>query len=250
MNLETYQRQFAAYIRQPEGAPPAVVTRPERLDLYRELLFHNVCSFIDVCLPISRRCLSEAGWHALQTHFFAQARCQTPYFREIPQAFVDWLFDEARDRLVEEPDHLPYLAHYEWLELAVDTHPDGPQVSGLQPWQPELDAPVVIAPSLRAVCYPFPVHTIRPGAHVPMQTTWLMCWRDDDGVVHFGELNGATHALLLRLQQGPLTPSALADGLSQTLNMAIATQHVVAELQSLADQGVVMGMLASPPLQR
>jgi hypothetical protein len=244
MNLETYQRQFAGYLRQPAGAPPAVVTRPERLGLYRELLFHNVCSFVDVCLPISRRCLSDEGWHALLVGFFAQARCQTPYFREIPQAFVDWLFDEARQRLPDEPAHLPYLAHYEWLELAVDTHPDGPQVSGLQPWQADVDAPVLIAPSLRAVCYPFPVHTIRPGEAVPMQTTWLMCWRDDGGVVRFGELNGATHALLLMLQQGPAKPSALTEGLGQALNMPLALQHVVAELQSLADQGVVIGQLA------
>ena len=63
--------------------------------------------------------MTTADWHALVRAFIDQHRCHTPYFLEISQEFVQFLMQDYRP-LASDPPFLAELAHYEWVELALD----------------------------------------------------------------------------------------------------------------------------------
>ncbi len=240
--LARYQQRFAAYVRSPADAAVPRGLAPERMRIYRELMLNNVSGFLHSCFPVLRQSLGARRWGTLVRRFFAQHRCTTPYFREIPAEFVGWLFEDGRPRLSNEPAYLPYLAHYEWLELAVDTHPDEPAPPPVKAWIADPHATPVLNLSLRLACYPYAVQRIGPGnakdAH-PMQTTWLMVWRHADDRVRFGEINAASFELLRCLQEREQTVEQLVE----TMN-GIHVEHVLPLLADLAGMGVVLGARA------
>lgn len=250
--LARYQQRFAAYVRSPGDArvPPGLA--PDRMRLYRELMLGNVSGFLHSCFPVLRQRLGARSWGMLVRRFFAQHRSTTPYFREIPAEFVGWLFSDTRARLRDEPGFVPYLAHYEWLELAVDTHPDEPAPCRVQPWAPEPTAEPALNPSLRLACYPYAVQSIGTdrAVDVPMQTTWLMVWRNVHDRVCFGEINAASFEVLRRLQASPLSLQQLAEsmagacagaGTGAGMSAEHTLQHVAPLLAHLAEIGVVIG---------
>ena len=59
-----------------------------------------------------------AAWHALVHDFYRDHRCSTPLFPELPREFIQYL--QARDAGAGDPPWLLELAHYEWVELALD----------------------------------------------------------------------------------------------------------------------------------
>ncbi len=241
--LARYQQRFAAYVRNPGDAHMPRGLAPERMRIYRELMLNNVSGFLHACFPVLRQSLGERRWGTLVRRFFAQHRSTTPYFREIPAEFVGWLFEDGRPHLTDEPAYLPYLAHYEWLELAVDTHPDEPAPPPVKAWTAEPLATPVLNLSLRLACYPYAVQTIGPdnsqNAH-PMQTTWLMVWRNAEDRVRFGEINSASFELLRCLQAQEQTVEQLV----KAMPAGVRVEHVLPLLADLVEMGVVLGARA------
>lgn len=246
--LARYQQRFAAYVRSPGDArvPPGLA--PDRMRIYRELMLNNVSGFLHSCFPVLRQRLGGRSWGTLVRRFFAQHRSSTPYFREIPAEFVGWLFSDTRARLRDEPGFVPYLAHYEWLELAVDTHPDDPAPCRVQPWAPDLAAEPALNPSLRLACYPYAVQSIGidRSVDVPMQTTWLMVWRNAHDRVCFGEINAASFEVLRQLQASrwslqQLAEQMTASGAAPGMTLEQTLQHIAPLLAHLAEIGVVIG---------
>ncbi len=88
---EHYQRTFAAHLRNPAVNPPPQGVDAARANVYVELLFNNVEDFLNGCFPVLRSILDDAAWYGLVRQFYAEHACQTPYFREIPAEFVQWL---------------------------------------------------------------------------------------------------------------------------------------------------------------
>lgn len=244
-DLARYQQRFAAYVRSPADARLPKGLAPDRMRIYRELMLNNASGFLHTCFPVLRQCLGARRWNALVRRFFAQHRCTTPYFREIPAEFVGWLFDESRQRVANEPPYAPYLAHYEWLELAVDTHPDEPAPPPVKAWSNDPRDTPVLNLSLRLACYPYAVQRVGPNnasAPHPMQTTWLMVWRNAEDRVRFGEINAASFELLRALQAKPQTPARLVEALNAAPGQAaIRVEHVLPLIADLATMGVVLG---------
>jgi len=52
------QQQFCDWIRDPDLELPQALPA-ERMHIYRDLLFNNVCSFIDLVYPVARAMLPE-----------------------------------------------------------------------------------------------------------------------------------------------------------------------------------------------
>ena len=84
------QYAFAANIRDPENNPAPDDIEDRRMQIYRELFYNNVESFISGTFPVLRRIYSDADWHALVREYFSRHRSRTPLFHEIPREFLNW----------------------------------------------------------------------------------------------------------------------------------------------------------------
>lgn len=197
--LSASQLQMARYLRNPDAAPaPQVEER--RLKVYRDLIFNNVEGFISGGFPVLRSLYSDDEWAGLVRSFMDVHRCQSPYFLEISQEFIRYLAEEHEQRDCD-PDFISELAHYEWVELALDVAADElpPVPSG-----PDLAiASLALSPLAWVMAYRYPVHLIGPGFR-PQEAgdpTYLAVYRGRDDRVQFMGLNQAT-ARLLELFRG------------------------------------------------
>lgn len=235
--LADYQRRFAASIRDDQADPPPGVSRDE-IARYRDLMRSNVRGFLDVCFPVASAVLGADRWAQMGESFFANHHSSTALFREIPLEFVSWLFDERRVKLVDEPDFLPYLAHYEWLELAASTAPDAePPAAG---WCHCLNCIVQLNPSLQLGCYPYAVHKISAGQQsAPIEPTWLMVWRNRFDEVRFAQLNRRSFDALLDLQSGQRSLGDVAGRLRG--DRAAIEKSLLGMAAELARGGVIAG---------
>lgn len=193
------QFDFAAHLRDPDHVPAPDDVEDRRMAIYRDLIFNNIEGFISSGFPITRQLYSDAGWHRLVRDFIRHHKAHTPYFLEIGEEFLHYLQNQ-RD-LSGEPPFLLELAHYEWVELALDvsteTFPGDVNPDG----DPMTEQPVV-SPLAWNLSYQFPVHRIGPTfqpAQPPAQPTFLVVYRNRDDQVQFMEANAATSRLLTLL---------------------------------------------------
>ncbi|CAM3766277.1 DUF2063 domain-containing protein [Ectopseudomonas alcaliphila] len=202
------QRDFAARIRQPEAQPLLQGITAERMAIYEELFFNNVASLVGGAFPVLRGVLGAERWQRLLRAFFAEHRASTPYFLEISQEFIAWLQQGYRDE-PQDPAFVLELAHYEWVELALDV--SDAQVPA-QGWSP-LAWPLA---------YQWPVQMIGVDhcpTQPPAEPTCLLVWRDSQDQVRFMQLTPFAYQLALRLQAGE--PSVQAQ-------QALAIEHGLA----------------------
>lgn len=237
-NFQNFQHDFARRCRDPRAPRPPGVPA-ERMAIYQELLFNNVTGFLDACLPICRELLGERRWRLLQRAFYRDWPSRTPWFRDIPREFVAYLA-ASRQRL---PRWLPDLAHYEWIELAVDTSdatvPAHDAAGDLLDGCPQLN------PTLHNLAYDWPVHRIG-AAYRPRkpQAVRLLVFRDATDAVRFAEINPVTARLLAVLdeEQGSGRSACLrvAAELNHSSPPAVVA-HGAALLDALHRLGAILG---------
>jgi len=207
--LRAQQMALARHLRDPTAAPPPDGIEDRRLAVYRDLLHNNIQRLLSGNFPVIRRILGDEAWGTLVRGFFAGHRCHTPLFTEIGREFQRWLEQQATaDRAL--PPWLPELAHYEWVELAlqisdarpacpVDPLPDRADVADAL-----LDGIPVVSPQAWALAYRWPVHRIAPDYRPqvpPDAPTLLLVRRDRDGEVRFAGLSPLSFRLLELLGQ-------------------------------------------------
>jgi hypothetical protein len=240
-DFQDFQRAFARHLRDPHHAPRPAGVPARRMAVYNELLFNNICGFVDSCFPVCRATLGEKRWRRLCRTFYRDWPAQTPWFREIPHEFIRYLNEaEIRQPL---PAWLIELAHYEWAELAVDTMLA--ETAESDPAGNLLIGRPVLNPTLMRLTYQWPVHRIGP-TYRPRQpqTTCLLIFRDADDKVQFMTSNPLTHRLLALFADEGL------NGRAACLRIAEELQHSAPEtlvshghsvLQQLHQQGVIQG---------
>jgi hypothetical protein len=238
--FQRFQAEMGRHLRDPRRQPRPAATPARRMAVYRELLYNNLEGFLLACFPVTRRILGDRRWPSLVRAFFREARCRTPYFREIPREFLDWL--SAREPA--GPAWLEELAHYEWVELAVDVMDVAPL-----PHDPAGDPMVgvpVLAPALMNLSYRWPVHRIgpawRPRKPAP---THLLVFRDGRDEVQFLELNPVAARLVDLLLEGRLSGreacAAIAAGLGHADPQAVIG-HGARLLDELRAAGALLGV--------
>ncbi|MGQ4658959.1 HvfC family RiPP maturation protein [Lysobacter sp. F6437] len=246
------QRELGAYIRDPAAAPPPVGIEARRLKIYRELFFNNIESMLAGNFPVIRTILTTAPdsmrWSTLVRDFYREHPSRTPLFTELAREFVRYLEHRATDPGHGDPPWLPELAHYEWLELAL-------QISEARvddiPHDPDgdlLDGRPLLSPLAWPQTYRWPVHRIAPDCQPdtpPAEPTCLLLQRDPDGKVRFQQLSALTFRLLQRLEQHPELNGhrqlqALAQEAATEADDAFISQGDVM-LQQLRTSGVVPG---------
>ena len=195
--FQQVQRQFAGHIRDPDGQCPPAGVEDRRMSIYRDLFYRNIEGFISGAFPVLHAILAEDHWHALVRDFMRQYHCQAPYFLEISQEFLSYL--QQRQSQPQDPPFMLELAHYEWVELALDVADVEPDWSTIVANGDLLEGRPVVSPTAWSLAYRYPVHRIGPGWQVedpPPQPTYLVVYRNREDVVKFMEINGVTARLL------------------------------------------------------
>jgi hypothetical protein len=217
-DFQTYQREFAAHIRDPRHVrrPQGVPAR--RMKVYSDLLRNNLEDFLLSCFPVCRKILGKRRWDRLVSAFMRDHACHTPFFRQIPEEFLKYLQDvyspAESTRSESLPEFLPELAHYEWVELELDTSDRDARVTGNV--SNDLCAPestgdplagrLIFNPVLRVLAYRWPVHRLSPRfkpTQPPAEATFMLAFRDAEFHVRFILLNAASARLLTLLQENP-----------------------------------------------
>lgn len=202
---------FAGWIRDPATRSPPPGIEQRRLDVYRELFFNNVSGLLGGNFPVLRRIHGDTAWQALVHAFYRDHGSRTPLFTELPREFLRYL--EARETDPAMP-WLRELAHYEWVELALqiseatrDDVAHDPQVGA----GPDLGLALLagrplLSPLAWPLAYAWPVHRIGPDyqpLEAPDAPTLLLLRREPDGRVSFHTLSPLAFRLLQRLDEAP-----------------------------------------------
>ena len=241
--FQKYQREFAAHIRDPRhvSRPKGVPAR--RMKVYNDLLRNNLEGFLLSCFPVCRKILGKRRWDRLVSAFFRDHACHTPFFRQIPEEFLKYLqagnlpaestSPEGLPESLPEglPEFLPELAHYEWVELELDTSDRDARVTGdvsKNLFSPEstgdpLAGRLIFNPVLRVLAYRWPVHRLSPRvkpSQPPAEVTFMLAFRDAEFHVQFILLSAASARLLTLLQENPdLTGHQVVSRLALELGM-------------------------------
>ncbi len=159
--FQQYQFAFSSHIRNPKlnKRPQGVEAR--RMKIYNELLFNNLEGFLLSCFPVLRKILSKRAWTKLVRDFFSTHRCHTPFFRQIPDEFVNYLKNERGVR-EEDPAFLQDLAHYEWVELVLSVSNKEIDLAKVDSEGDLLSDKPALNPVLSLQSYRYPVHRISP----------------------------------------------------------------------------------------
>ncbi len=206
-----YQHQFVDYLRNPPTDESVPETLPARVNVYAKLLHSKINGSLRTCFPILRELLGETQWHTLVQDFIKVHCCQSPLYREIPDEFVDYLMHETPQ--IELPEFIIDLAHYEWMELILETE----NSVNAPPILPVNDDLLTIIPALNPVLhllhYRYPVQSINATDEywknwqdrlIPyeQEPVILAGIRDTDYKIHFIKLNPVTARLIELMQEG------------------------------------------------
>ncbi len=198
------QYRFTAHIRDPEGNPRPPDVEDRRMAIYRELVYNNLEGFLADNFPVLRRILSDERWHAMVRDFFIRHRARTPLFTEIAQEFIAYLQDERE--VGDDPPFMLELAHYEWVELALDFSQDDENMPPADPNGDLFEGVPVLSPLAWNLSYRFAVHRIGPD-YQPVepapQPTHLVVYRDRRDQIQFLEINAVTQRLIELLKENP-----------------------------------------------
>jgi len=252
MDFQHYQRIFTARIRDPRSQPRPPGAPAQRMRAYEALIYNNLESFLLACFPVCRKLLGKTRWTRLVRAFLRDHVSATPYFREIPAEFLGYLHTIAPIE-ADLPGWLSELAHYEWVELALDTS-DADHI--LPPYDEQgdlLNGHPLPNPVMRVLAYRWPVHRLAPRfkpTAPPAESTLISAYRGRDLRVHFLLLNPASARLLNLLQDKSLpTGEAATRRLAEEMDYAdlpslMLFAHTV--LHHWRDVGVLLGSLREP----
>jgi len=239
------QSTLGRYLRDPDHSPPPTGMDVARAEVYRDLIFANLSSLLSGTFPVLIRILGNERWRTLVRLFLRDYRARTPKFGEIAQEFVGFLADEPQAlREGNWPAFMVELAHYEWVEMAL-------QQSDAEPLPASnagelLDRPLRVSPLAWPLAYAWPVQQVGPDyqPEAPsVQPTLLLVRRSADWRVNFSELSPLAWRLLQRIDEFPqLAGRAQLDGLALEAGAAASVQFRAGGLvllQQMHSEGVI-----------
>lgn len=240
------QMEFTAYIRSPNESPVPEDIDPERIKVYRRLVFNNINSFLQYNFPVLYSISEKEQWHAILNDFLAKHKSQAPLFTEIPQEFLNYLEAERDDS--KDPEYLYELAHYEWaraklaiLDITIDFSEINPQANLML----NVPEPSSLAWLLQ---YNYPVHEInkdwQPEA-IAAEPVYLVIYRNAENEVKTLNVNQAT-ALLINLifSKQNLTGEQLTQQIAAQLqqqNLQKLFEWMKQTLNQLLELGIILG---------
>lgn len=202
------QQQFllSKHIRDPENNSPPLDIEDRRLAIYRDLFYNNIEGLLAGNFPVIREILDDETWYELIRAFYRDHLCQTHLFPEVPREFIRFL-ETRLDKGEQDPPWLMELAHYEWVELALDLAENDDSKNNILVQQENiLDTAFSLSPLAWPLGYQWPVHRLSPG-YLPDETpdspTFLLVRRDHEYKVHFDEITALIFRLLQLISDAP-----------------------------------------------
>ncbi len=202
----------------------------KRIGVYRELFYNNIEDILASAFPVLNKIMPATTWQALVKDYFSRHKSKTPIFHEIPQEFLQYLQQE-HDGICNFP-FLQELAHYEWVELALDLDTTDLSSIAVERDGNLLTEHPIVSPLAWLLQYHYPVHQISPDflpekpSEVP---TYLVVYRRYNDEVHFMEVNPVS-AWLLELVRD-----------DSKITGEIALQRICKELQHPEPNIVISG---------
>ncbi len=230
------QQQFALskYIRDPDKNLPPPNIEDRRLAIYRDLFYNNIEGLLAGNFPVIREILDDKTWHELVRAFYREHLCQTHLFPEVPREFIRFL--ETRiDKGKQDPAWLMELAHYEWVELALDLAENDDSENDIIVQQENiLDTAFSLSPLSWPLGYQWPVHRLSPAylpEEIPDAPSFLLVRRDQNYKVHFDEISALIFRLLQLISDAP-------DSTARQQLTALAEEANADDLNSFIDLGL------------
>ena len=242
------QLAFAAHIRDPENVPVPNGIEDRRMAVYRELFFNNLRSLLSTTFPVLSELMGERKWRRLIRQFMQKHRAETPYFLKLPEEMLAFLENEYEG----EDDDFPFLkelAHYEYIELALNVSVDENPVEGIDPAGDLLSGVPVKSVHAWAFAYHYPVHQINKDflPETPLeQPIYLAVYRNAEQKLGFIELNPLTAGLLDAVDNN--TDAKSGEGLLRDLgertgypNIDALVTHGHAAMQQMRNLNILIG---------
>ena len=207
--------------------------------IYKKLFYDNVESFCAKSFKTFRAIVDDEYWHSIVRGFIKNHQCVTPFFREIPREFLQYLVDQA-----EPEKRYPFiveLCHYDLVRLELYFAPESiERRSQLS----RMDTQIQRSPLARLLSYQWPVHQMDEkfdSFELPSDVTWLIAYRDRRNNVEFLVSNPKTVRMLELLDQ-PRSTLALIQVLAEEFHIGSETLSAQAfnTLKSFVQSGIVV----------
>jgi len=194
LSFQATQLEFTRHIRNPRkfSAPAGIEGR--RMKVYRDLFYNNFDSLISIGFPVLRSLYTNTGWYSLVRGFFEHHQCNTPYFLKIGEEFLRYLEVEHTPE-EHSPPFVLELAHYEYMEIVLDTAEETIPRENIHPEGNLLEGVPIVSPLVCALSYRYPVHKISPDFQPqkpPDNPTRLLIYRNRNDQVKFMEVDHLT----------------------------------------------------------
>ncbi|MFW2403819.1 MAG: DNA-binding domain-containing protein [Gammaproteobacteria bacterium] len=199
------QIEFAAHLRDPDNKPAPADVEDRRMQIYRDLFFNNVSSFLANAFRTLRSCMDDAAWDALIRDFYRDHASRSPLFTKLSKEFVTYLSEERQP----QPGDLPFmseLAHFEWVDVELIMSPD-PQIDAAIDRDGDLlDGRPLLSPLAWGLSYTYPVNEIdennQPTAPADAPLHFIV-YRNTDDDVKFVKLNVVSARLFALIDTDP-----------------------------------------------
>lgn len=240
ISFQTMQQQFCDWIRDPNlelsQALPA-----ERMHIYRDLLFNNVCSFIDLVYPVARAMLPELKWQQLLSEFFQKAESHSPLYNDISLEFREYLTDQQHPILQEYP-WLAELLQFEWLELYLDTvEIEDVVLHENYAWQ--------LTTKVWVLVYQYPVYTwttLTTLEQVELAPGAVLVWRDEQDKVCIEQLSPLFAMLIEQLTENITLTEHDIYTLIQSVLTNLSEHDIYLQIQELKALLIRMRLIQTP----
>lgn len=200
------QLDFIDYLRKPEADVKIEKQKSRQQEFYRDLIYKNINQCIADVFPITKNIVAEPDWQIMIRDFISTHRLQTPYFLEICQEFLVYLI-HTRKPLVTDYPFMVELAHFEWIQLALDiSNADMNDVDFPESQYhsaPSENSLWKASPLLVCLTYSFPVHIIDE-CYLPTEKntspTYLLVYRDRKDDIKILETDNLSMRIIQLLQ--------------------------------------------------
>lgn len=203
--LERLQNEFAARIRNPDSNSVPEGVDPARMRVYQDLIYNGTEELLENCFPVIYEIASDELRESLIRGFLSDHSAESPLFYEVPEEFLSYLIEGREEP--SDPPYLAELAHFEWMELALELT-DEQRPKNIDPVGDLYHDIIEPSPLMEVVGYHYPVHEIDANNLPTIQDKSSYClavYRDKDEVVQCLVLSAIATRLLQFVRQHELS---------------------------------------------
>jgi len=196
------------------------ISDQKQMQIYIDQYYLNTNERLTNCFPILSSIMPPDLWQSIIKEFCRNYSAKTPLFNFFSDEFLQFLHTRPTNK-----NDLPFLfelAHFEWMEAALDHAEDI-----IFPALPDLfdmnTIRFIKSPLTEVVAYHYPVHQINLN-FIPNkpndEPVFLAIYRDRADQVNFIQLNTTAARLLHILQEKPLTAISALQQLAKEMNLS------------------------------